>query len=79
VEKISRVQSAWSTDLHTLSEKIDEMEQMAISGQSRKALALLYETVPTFRPVDPETAKQIREQETVQEGLPSWKVAIHSA
>jgi FlaA1/EpsC-like NDP-sugar epimerase len=79
VEKISRVQSAWLADLQSLSDKIDEMEQMALKGQSRRALALLYETVPTFRPVDPWTAKQIRQQETKKEGLRGWKMASRSA
>ena len=79
VEKISRVQSGWLADLQSLSDKIDEMEQMALKGHSRRALSLLYETVPTFRPVDPQTAKQIRPQETKKEGLRSWKLASRSA
>jgi FlaA1/EpsC-like NDP-sugar epimerase len=79
VEKISRVQSGWLADLRSLGDKIDEMEQMALKGHSRRALALLYETVPTFRPVDPQTAKQIRQQETKKEGLRSWKLASRSA
>jgi FlaA1/EpsC-like NDP-sugar epimerase len=79
VEKISRVQSAWLADLQSLNDKIDEMEQMAVKGQSRRALALLYETVPTFRPVDPQTAKQIRQQETKTESLRAWKLASRSA
>jgi FlaA1/EpsC-like NDP-sugar epimerase len=79
VEKISRVQSGWLADLKSLSEKIDEMEQMALKGHSRRALALLYETVPTFRPVDPQTAKQIRQQETKREGLKGWKLASRLA
>ncbi|HYQ98374.1 MAG TPA: nucleoside-diphosphate sugar epimerase/dehydratase, partial [Candidatus Nitrosocosmicus sp.] len=64
VQKIFRVQSAWLADLQFLTAKIDEMEEMALKGQSRRALALLYETVPTFRPVDPKTAKQLRQQGT---------------
>ncbi len=79
VEKISRVQSGWLADLRSLSDKIDEMEKMALKGHSRRALSLLYETVPTFRPVDPQTAKQIRQQETKKEGLRSWKLASRSA
>jgi FlaA1/EpsC-like NDP-sugar epimerase len=79
VEKISRVQSGWLADLRSLGDKIDEMEQMALKGHSRRALSLLYETVPTFRPVDPQTAKQIRQQETKNEGLRSWKLVSRSA
>jgi FlaA1/EpsC-like NDP-sugar epimerase len=79
VEKILRVQSAWLGDLQSLSDKIDEMEQMALKGHSRKALALLYETVPTFRPIDPQTAKQIRQQGTKKEDLRAWKLASRSA
>jgi FlaA1/EpsC-like NDP-sugar epimerase len=79
VEKISRVQSGWLADLQSLSDKIDEMEQMALKGHSRRALALLHETVPTFRPIDPQMAKQIRQQETKKEGLKGWKLASRSA
>jgi O-antigen biosynthesis protein WbqV len=79
VEKISRVQSAWLGDLQSLSDKIAEMEQMALKGHTRRALALLYETVPTFRPVDPQTAKQIRQQGTSKEASLTWKLASRSA
>ena len=79
VEKISRVQSGWLAELKSLSEKIDEMERMALKGHSRRALALLHETVPTFRPIDPQTSKQIRQQETKKEDLTSWKLASRSA
>ena len=79
VQKIFRVQSAWLADLQFLTAKIDEMEEMALKGQSRRALALLYETVPTFRPVDPKTAKQIRQQGTNKEPTRAWKFASRSA
>ena len=55
------------------------MEEMALKGQSRRALALLYETVPTFRPVDPKTAKQIRQLGTNKEPTRAWKLASRSA
>jgi FlaA1/EpsC-like NDP-sugar epimerase len=79
VEKISRVQSAWLADLPSLTEKINEMEQMALKGQSRRALGLLHETVPTFRPIDPQTAKEIRQEGTNKEGLRRWNLASRSA
>jgi FlaA1/EpsC-like NDP-sugar epimerase len=79
VQKIFRVQSAWLADLQFLTAKIDEMEEMALKGQSRRALALLYETVPTFRPVDPKTAKQIRQLGTNKEPTRAWKLASRSA
>ncbi|HEX6440177.1 MAG TPA: nucleoside-diphosphate sugar epimerase/dehydratase [Candidatus Binatia bacterium] len=79
VEKIFRVQSAWLSDLQSLTDKIDQMEQMALKGQSRRALALLYETVPTFRPVDPKTANQIRQPGTNKEPTRAWKLASRSA
>ena len=79
VQKIFRVQSAWLADLQFLTVKIDEMEEMALKGQSRRALALLYETVPTFRPVDPKTAKQIRQLGTNKEPTRPWKLASRSA
>ena len=79
VQKIFRVQSAWLADLQFLTAKIDEMEEMALKGQSRRALALLYETVPTFRPVDPKTAKQIRQLGKNKEPTRAWKLASRSA
>ena len=79
VQKIFRVQSAWLADLQFLTAKIDEMEEMALKGQSRRALTLLYETVPTFRPVDPKTAKQIRQLGTNKEPTRAWKLASRSA
>jgi predicted nuclease of restriction endonuclease-like RecB superfamily len=79
VEKIFRVQSAWLADLQFLTNKIDQMEEMALKGQSRRALALLYETVPTFRPVDPKTARQIRQPGTNKEPNLAWKLASRSA
>jgi FlaA1/EpsC-like NDP-sugar epimerase len=79
VEKIFRVQSAWLSDLQFLTDKIDEMEQMALKGESRRALALLYEAVPTFRPVDPRTAKQIRQLGANKEPTRAWKLASRSA
>jgi FlaA1/EpsC-like NDP-sugar epimerase len=79
VQKIFRVQSAWLADLQFLTAKIDEMEEMALKGQSRRALTLLYETVPTFRPVDPKTAKRIRQQGTSKETTRPWKLASRSA
>jgi FlaA1/EpsC-like NDP-sugar epimerase len=79
VEKIFRVQSAWLADLQFLTAKIDEMEQMALKGQSRRALTLLYETVPTFRPFDTRTAKEIRQPGTNKESTRTWKLASRSA
>ena len=51
-EKIYRVQSGWVPPLDSLVRQIEELERLAMSGQSRATLELLYQMVPTFRPAD---------------------------
>ena len=62
VEKILRVQSGWNPDLKSLVDKIAELEQLAIDGKSQRVIELLYEMVPTFRPVNADTSKPARQQ-----------------
>jgi FlaA1/EpsC-like NDP-sugar epimerase len=61
VDKIMRVQSGWIPDLDGLNRKIAELEQLyiAIRGQLEEVIKLLYDVVPTFRPLDPKTSMQI--------------------
>jgi FlaA1/EpsC-like NDP-sugar epimerase len=59
VEKIMRVQSGWIPDLDALSRKITEIEQVAVKGQLDEVIKLLFDIVPTFRPLNPQTSKQI--------------------
>jgi FlaA1/EpsC-like NDP-sugar epimerase len=71
VEKIMRVQSSSIPDLQFLLHKIEEIERAATSGQSRLALQLLYEIVPTFRPMQAQAENQ-------QGGLRRLRVAGQS-
>ena len=59
VDKIMRVQSGWIPDLDRLTRKITELEQLAIKGQLDEVIKLLFDIVPTFRPLDPKTSMQI--------------------
>lgn len=77
-EKISRVQSGWMHNLDNVILKIDEMEQLALNGRSRLALDLLYEVVPTFRPLDADTSESIRRREARKDAVRNWRVASQS-
>lgn len=59
VDKIMRVQSGWIPDLGVLSRKISELERIAIKGQPAEVINLLFDIVPTFRPLNPNTSMQI--------------------
>lgn len=51
VEKILLVQSGWVPKPDYLAQKIAELQKSAIQGDTEAVLELLYEVVPTFRPV----------------------------
>jgi FlaA1/EpsC-like NDP-sugar epimerase len=78
VDKIMRVQSAWVADLDSVTQKIDEMEQLALSGQAPMALELLYEMVPTYRPVDAEISETMRRRRAKMESLRNLRIASQS-
>jgi FlaA1/EpsC-like NDP-sugar epimerase len=69
VEKILRVQSGWIPELESLIQKIAELEQLAISGKSERVIELLYEMVPTFRPMNGNIPRQLRQRRTRKEGV----------
>jgi FlaA1/EpsC-like NDP-sugar epimerase len=71
VEKIMRVQSGWIPDLDGLTRKITELEQLAITGQLDEVIKLLFDIVPTFRPLDPKTSMQIVHRISREEPKPS--------
>ncbi len=79
VDKILRVQSASVLDIQLITQKIDEMEKYAVKGQTRMVLELLYETVPTFRPLNADTARQIRQRRGKQESGRAFRVVGHPA
>jgi len=59
VDKIMRVQSGCIPEFDVLSRKISELERFAIEGKTAKVIRLLFEIVPTFRPLDSNTSVQI--------------------
>jgi FlaA1/EpsC-like NDP-sugar epimerase len=79
VEKILRVQSGWNPDLESLVQKIAELEQLAIAGKSERVIELLYEMVPTFRPVNANISKQARQRRARSEGSEVLRPVRHQA
>jgi FlaA1/EpsC-like NDP-sugar epimerase len=67
VEKILRVQSGWIPELESLVQKIAELEQLAINGKSECLIELLYELVPTFRPINANISRQTRQRRARRE------------
>jgi FlaA1/EpsC-like NDP-sugar epimerase len=68
VPKILRVQSGWIPELKSLIQKIAELEQFAIGGKAERVIELLYEMVPTFRPINANIAWQVRQRPAKVEG-----------
>ena len=78
-DKILRVQSGWVADLDSIAQKIEALERLAMDGQSRRALELLYEMVPTFRPLDAATSERVRRHRAKMDGLRNLRIADQSA
>ena len=78
VDKIMRVQSAWVADLDFVTQKIDEMERLALNGEAHVALELLYDMVPTFRPVDSEASIQLRRRRPNVEAVRNFHIVNQS-
>ncbi len=79
VEKILRVQSGWIPEFGSLVERIAELEQLAINGKSERVIELLYEMVPTFRPVSAAISKQARQRRARREGAELLRPVRHQA
>ncbi len=50
-EKISTVLAGWLPEQALLNQKVDELEQLAIRGETEAVIKVLCEMVPTFRPM----------------------------
>jgi FlaA1/EpsC-like NDP-sugar epimerase len=79
VEKIQRVQSGWIPDLELLTQKIAELERLAIHGQSDAVISLLYDIVPTFRSFNASTARQASQQSVTRQEAKAWRALGHPA
>jgi FlaA1/EpsC-like NDP-sugar epimerase len=79
VEKILRVQSGWIPELESLVQQISELEQLAISGKSESVIELLYEMVPTFRPMSANISRQARQRRARREGSDVLRPVRHQA
>jgi FlaA1/EpsC-like NDP-sugar epimerase len=79
VEKILRVQSGWIPELESLVQKIAELEQLAINGKSECLIELLYELVPTFRPINANISRQARQRRARREGSEVLRPVRHQA
>jgi FlaA1/EpsC-like NDP-sugar epimerase len=79
IDKIMRVQSGWIPDFETLSRMISDLERLAIKGQPAEVIKLLFEIVPTFRPLNPSTSMQIIHGVDKETPLPRLAVSHGSA
>jgi FlaA1/EpsC-like NDP-sugar epimerase len=59
LKEIHVVRSGWIPNLRYLNENISLLEQAAIAGKSKEVLDLLYELVPTFRPLSATMRNQL--------------------
>src|SRR5262245_39086432 len=79
VEKILRVQSGWIPELASLLRQIAELEQLAINGKSGRLIELLYEMIPTFRPMSAAISGQSRQRRAGREGAEVLRPVRHQA
>ncbi len=79
VEKILRVQSGWIPELASLLRQIAELEQLAINGKSGRLIELLYEMIPTFRPMNAAISGQLRQRRAGREGAEVLRPVRHQA
>jgi FlaA1/EpsC-like NDP-sugar epimerase len=69
LEKILRVRMSWYPRLPVLTQKISELEALAMLGKSREIIELLRQVVPTFKPLQPSrVAEAILAQEHLLSG-----------
>lgn len=79
VDKIQKVQSGWKPDEKFLKQNIDRLEHLAIDGQFRGVIDLLYKLVPTFRPVGGAAPNPSDRQRPRKNRLEKLRIADQSA
>jgi len=79
VEKILWVQSGWIPELASLLQQIAELEQLAINGKSGRVIELLYEMVPTFRPMNAAISGPLRQRRASRERSEVLRPVRHQA
>jgi hypothetical protein len=79
VEKIHYVQSGWTPELRLLKQKITELERVSIAGRSDCVVKLLCAAVPTFRPLNHESARPATERLEKNGTQQRWAVAGQTA
>ena len=78
VEKILRVRSGWVPKPAYLRQRISELQRLAIEGNAPAVLNLLYEVVPTFRPLSSNHSKQVIHRWQKANGSLEVTVADHA-
>jgi FlaA1/EpsC-like NDP-sugar epimerase len=79
VDQVHLVKSGWIPELKLLIEQIAALEALAISGRSGRVIESLCEVVPTFRPIDANDLKQVRQRRAKREAAGVWRPARHQA
>jgi len=79
VDKIQCVQSGWTPDEKFLKQNIDRLEHLAMDGQFRGVIDLLYKLVPTFRPVRGEAPNPSHRQRPKKNRLEKLRIVYQSA
>lgn len=79
VEKIFRVRSGWVPERKLLEQKISDLQRLAMAGNSDAVIRVLYEVVPTFRPLNPDTSRQFIDRSESDENWLDLKIGMAHA
>lgn len=75
-EKILVVHSGWIPDLGMLNPQIAKLERLAFEGRGSDVLSLLFELVPTFRPMNPNIRLQLENRSYGASNLKTFRPKI---